>query len=218
MVVERKIIPLPLDYVREHQLWHQFNDRLMNQIIDNFSDNLYEFRIQDIHLPKKKKNAIKLADEIAAIILEYESKIKEENGEFSGGIYCDDLISWKFETISTIDKENYLQDSGIISKLGLSRIHYTDNDKENELLILTEYISQLVNKAILKFKKYNNCFRVLIIEPYSCHLKYPVDIIFDAVDSLEVNNCLDQIWIARRYEINDYETIVNYELLRNNLA
>lgn len=219
MVVERKIIPLPVDYVRNHQLWHEFSNRLIGSIVEQFSDNLYIFRIQDVHIPNRKKDAIKLANEISSTILEYELRIKATEGRFSGGIYSDDSdgsIPWSFITVSDIDREEYLQDSGIISELGISRKWYSPQDITEEFPKLKKRLLKLITSSIVKFNKYSDCLKILIIEPYSSYLRYPVDILADTINSLEIPQNLDQIWIAKRIEFDLYESIVDYEMVKNN--
>ena len=86
MVIERKVFPFPFNHVREHQLWHEMNDEILERLPDTFSDDLYEFEIEYVDMPTSRREMLLLVDGVMKGISEYEEEIKA-----SGGIYSDGL-------------------------------------------------------------------------------------------------------------------------------
>ncbi|MBM0741310.1 hypothetical protein JOY44_06700 [Phormidium sp. CLA17] len=131
MVIERKVFAFPPSHIREHQLWHQFNNIFLEKVVDTFSDSLYILEIKDVDMPASKKEIIKLADEIASAVIEHEYEIKNAQG-----IYSDDLVPWSFFELSEMDREDSPIDFGVGIRLKTSSYFYDSHQLGNAMPII----------------------------------------------------------------------------------
>jgi len=61
------------DYIRHHQLWHEFNKRFTEQVISSFADDVYVLEVNSVDMPTNKREVIRLVNEIASSVLEHET-------------------------------------------------------------------------------------------------------------------------------------------------
>lgn len=210
MVIERKGFPFPLNHIREHQLWHEFNQELFEKLTDRFSDGLYLLEIKDIDMPKSRKEMLKLVDTITNAIFEYESEIR-----LLDGIYEDGLIPWSFFRASEIEKEDAPKDFCIGVRLRKTSSFYNKKQIEDSIPIVRSRLSKILESVTLKFVNYDDCIKILILEPHTHIWNFLSEIFKPAIQSLETMNNIDQVWLTVQNEVSDYEFELDYQLIKD---
>ena len=210
MVIERKGFPFPLNHIREHQLWHEFNQELFEKLTDTFSDGLYLLEITDVDMPKNRKEMLKLIDAITSNIFKYESEIK-----LSDGIYEDGLIPWSFFRASEIEQEEAPKDCCIGIRLRKTSSFYNKKQIDESITIVKSRLSKIIESVSLKFDNYDDCIKILILEPHTHIRNFLSDIFKPSMQSLKTINNIDQVWLAVQYEISDFEFELDYQLIKD---
>ena len=210
MVIERKGFPFPLNHIREHQLWHEFNQELFEKLTDTFSDGLYLLEITDVDMPKNRKEMLKLIDAITSNIFKYESEIK-----LSDGIYEDGLIPWSFFRASEIEQEDAPKDCCIGVRLRKTSSFYNKKQIDESITIVKSRLSKIIESVSLKFDNYDDCIKILILEPHTHIRNFLSDIFKPSMQSLKTINNIDQVWLAVQYEISDFEFELDYQLIKD---
>lgn len=213
MVIERKVFPFPSNHVREHQLWHEMNNEILERLPDTFSDDLYEFEIKDVDMPTSRKEMLLLVDAVMNGISEYEEEIKT-----SGGIYSDGLdgdVCWSFCRVPDIDREDISIDCGLGFKLKKSLFCYDSQRIDDSIELVRSQLYKVVSRTVPKFKNYSNCTRVLILEPHTNILNFLPSIFRPAMQTVEIPTDIDQVWLAVLIELSELESVLDYRLIHS---
>jgi hypothetical protein len=211
MVIERKAFSWTSDYIRHHQLWHEFRNRFTEQVISTFSDDVYVLEIKSVNMPTNKREVIKLANEIASSVLEHEAWIKN-----SKGIYTDESPFWKFFRIPEIDREDVPIESGICYHLKNPFQFYSQQEIRDLSPQIKSQVAKLIERAAPKFDKYRDCIKILILELHTNVLNFSIKSLSQIIQTIDVPESIDQIWIGGQVELNDEESVLDYELAVNN--
>ncbi len=210
MVIERKFFSFPPDHIRIHQLWHEFCDAFSQQVFSTFSDSLYILEIKSADMPANKKEIIKLANEIANAVIKHEYDIKN-----SEGIYSDDLIPWSFFKLSDIEREYSRIDSGVNIRVKTRSCFYNNKQLNDAIPIIKDQVFKLIQSSIPKFSNYDNCLKVLILEPHTEIINISFKILREAIQSISIPSTIDQIWLAVQIEIDEEKFIKDYYRVQN---
>lgn len=213
MVIERKVFPFPSSRIREHQLWHEFSNKIFERLSDVFSDNLYVLEIKDTDMPTSKKKMLKLVDRITSDALKHEKELKTSEEVFLDG--TDDPNPWRFLRVSNMDREDAPIDYGVGVRLMNSLKFYDTQQVNDSVLLVQSELSKIIQRSVPKFENYSDCVRVLILEPHTNVLSFLSDVFTPAIQSLEMPNNIDQIWLAVQIELNDWESVLDYRLIKS---
>lgn len=208
MVIERKIFAWPPNFVRRHQLWHEFNTRFFAKMPNGFLDDVYTFEIADADIPESKHKIIELVNDVIERIQEHESLIQN-----TGGIVCvDEPIEWKFYRLSEMDREEYSGESGIVFRLMHPVRYYDGGQMTTAQAEIKTALSDLIARSAPKFDSYAHCLRVLIVEPYTDVLNVSPEMLSQMIQGIVLPMNIDQIWLAVQVELNDRESVLDYRL------
>lgn len=206
MVIERKILVWPPTFIKHRQLWHEFNKRFFNKIEEEFTDGIYAFEISSSNLPKRKREIIEFAAKASNDILENRELVYR-----TGGIVCvDEPIEWKFYRLSKFEREEYLDEPGIIVRLRRPFEYYSELQLVEVRPKITAAIKKLIEESVLKFHNFFDCLTVLIIEPYTNVSNLTPKMFEQIIEDVEVPSSIDQIWLASQVELDDLRLITNY--------
>jgi hypothetical protein len=212
MVIERKVFPFPYSHIREHQLWHEFSNKIFEKLSGIFSDNLYVFEIKDVDMPTSKREMLKLVDTITSDVLKHERELKASEEVFLDG--ADDPNPWRFFRVSDIDREDAPIECGVGVRL-MNSLKFHDIQQINDSISLVQSeFSKIIERSVPKFENYSDCIRILILEPHTNVLNFLSDIFNPAIQFLEMPRNIDQIWFAVQIEINDDESVLDYRLFK----
>ncbi len=216
MVVERKIIPIPLEHVRTHQLWHELINRISDGVSERFFDDLYRFSIKETNIPTNKKAVIDLANSIVSALLKYELELKDP-GDFFGFISEDGSegdVPWTFEIMPDLDREDSPIDFGISFSCKKPWIIDRKQYLSDGLLKIESLLLKFFQSTVKKFEKYEECHRVLLLEPYTDILSgFRIALLIEAVQRIEVPTDIDQVWLKVQIEASDNELLFDYILI-----
>jgi hypothetical protein len=209
MVIERKVFVWPMNYIRHHQLWHEFNKRFFAKVLEKFADDVYAFEISDAHIPGSKREVVQLVNEVTNCILEHEKLIRH-----SGGIICvDEPIEWKFYRLPEIELEDYHGESGVEVRLMRPFQHYDSERLAKAWPEIRSELSELIESSAPKFDNFADCHRVLIVEPYTNVLNLSPEMLSQIIHSITVPVNIDQISLAARMELSEGKTVLDYRLV-----
>jgi hypothetical protein len=212
MVIERKVFPFPSSRIREHQLWHEFSHKIFENLSSVFSDNLYVLEIKDVDMPTSKREMLKLVDRITSDALKHEGELKDSEEVFLDG--ADDPNPWQFFRVSDMDREDAPIDYGVGVRL-MNSLKFQDAQQiEDSISLVQLELSKIIERSVPKFENYNDCIRILILEPHTNVLNFLSDIFSPAIRFLEMPKNIDQIWLAVQIEINDDESVLDYRLIK----
>lgn len=211
MVIERKAFSWTSDYIRHHQLWHEFYNGFPEQVISTFSDDVYVLEINSVDMPTNKREVIRLVNEIASSVLEHEAWIKN-----SEGIYTDEWPFWKFFRIPEIDREDVPIESGICYRLKNPFQFYSKQEIKDLSPQIKSQVAKLIERAAPKFDKYRDCIKILILELHTNVLTFSIKSLSEIIQTIDIPESIDQIWIGGQVELNDGESVLDYQLVVNN--
>jgi hypothetical protein len=213
MVIERKVFPFPSSRIREHQLWHEFSNKIFERLSDVFSDSLYMLEIKDTDMPTSKQEILKLVDRITSDVLKHEKDLKTSEEVFLDG--TDDPNPWSFLRVSSMDREDAPIDYGVGVRLINSLRFYDTQQVNDSVLLVQSELSKIIRRSVPKFENYSDCVRILILEPHTNILSFLSDVFTPAIQPLEMPSNIDQIWLAVQIELNDWESVLDYRLIKN---
>ncbi|MEG5061016.1 hypothetical protein QUB60_24745 [Microcoleus sp. A2-C5] len=211
MVIERKAFSWTSDHIRHHQLWHEFTKTFTNQVISTFSDDLYVLEINNVDMPTNKREVIRLANEIASSVIEHEAWIKN-----SEGIATDESPLWSFFRIPEIDREDAPIESGICCSLKNPFKFYNQQEIKDLYPQIKSQVAKLIERAAPKFDKYRDCIKILILELHTNVLTFSIKSLSQIIQTIDVPESIDQIWIGGQVELNNGESVLDYHLAVNN--
>jgi hypothetical protein len=206
MVIERKVFVWPPNFIKHHQLWHEFNHRFFEKRWDDFTDGVYAFEISNSNIPGSKREIIELVIDVTKNILENKDLIHR-----SGCIVCiDEPIEWKFYRLPELEREDYPGESGIVVRLMNPFQYYDERQLVKSKPEITSAISKLIEESVPKFDNFIDCLRILIVEPYTNILNLTPEILGQIMKSIEVPLNIDQIWLASQIELDDLRLLPDY--------
>jgi hypothetical protein len=209
MVIERKAFSWTSDHIRHHQLWHEFTKTFTNKVRSTFFDDVYVLEINNVDMPKNKREVIRLANEIASSVIEHEAWIKN-----SEGIATDESPLWSFFRIPEIDREDAPIESGICCSLK-NPFNYSQQEIRDLSPQIKSEVAELIKRAAPKFDKYRDCIKILILELHTNVLTFSIKSLSQIIQTIEVPESIDQIWIGGQVELNSGESVLDYELAVN---
>jgi len=210
MVIERKAFSWTSDHIRHHQLWHEFTKTFTNKVRSTFFDDVYVLEINNVDMPKNKREVIRLANEIASSVIEHEAWIKN-----SEGIATDESPLWSFFRIAEIDREDAPIESGICCSLKNPFKFYSQQEIRDLSPQIKSEVANLIKRAAPKFDKYRDCIKILILELHTNVLTFSIKSLSQIIQTIDVPESIDQIWIGGQVELNNGESVLDYELAVN---
>jgi hypothetical protein len=210
MVIERKAFSWTSDHIRHHQLWHEFTKTFTNKVRSTFFDDVYVLEINNVDMPKNKIEVIRLANEIASSVIEHEAWIKN-----SEGIATDESPLWSFFRIPEIDRDDAPIESGICCSLK-NPFNYSQQEIRDLSPRIKSEVAELIKRAAPKFDKYRDCIKILILELHTNVLTFSIKSLSQIIQTIDVPESIDQIWIGGQVELNDGESVLDYQLAVNN--
>jgi hypothetical protein len=172
MVIERKGFPWPSDYIRFHQLEHEFADHFTSIVTPAFQDDVYLLGISARYLRNGKKQVRNIARQIAEAIIDRREQILG-----TGRVVSTQPVPWCFWRLSEIEHDESTPERGVGVAINHPwamfqdlRSHILELPDENTLVEtrreMREKLEELLDKVELKFRDYSRCLRVLLLEVY----------------------------------------------------
>ena len=211
MVIERKTIEWPPNHIRNHNLWHKFNEFLEEELAGRINDDIYVLETYDSDYKLSKRDIFAAAKSIARDILENYHDLP------AGYEICDDEpLKWKFFR-AEVERLDAPYEHGILFRAIHSHRRYTDAERAEMRTQLSLRIGKLMQSAARKFMDYEMCLRALVLEPYTGLLSVRYDDFFTALQSIaEIPAEIDQIWLVDAVEVEDGVLLPNYNLVYSN--
>lgn len=220
MVIEQKGFPWPSDYIRFHQLEHEFGNYFTSMINSAFQDDVYLLGISAKHLRNSKKQVKSIAQQIAEAVMEKRGQIYN-----TGQVFSAQPVPWRFWRLSELERDESTPERGVGVMINDPWImfqdlqsHILELPNENTLVeirqAIREKLEELLVKVELKFKDYPNCLRVLLLEVYGDDLSLDFISIDEIVQAVDLPLNIDQVWIAEPEWISEIDVKAAYRQIK----
>jgi hypothetical protein len=211
MVIERKAIVWPPDYLQSHNSEHKFFGYFVPRVSPAFQDDAYqlELRTRDVH--GNKEYVKHLAREIADAVLTRRAQVIE-----AGAIYSSHPIEWCFRQIQEYERDDDTPKNGVGVSLKdpLRRLPRSHDELPRVHKRIAQTVDKLLAKAAIKFVGYPNCLRVVVLEAYGDNLLPTDEDIEQIIQSALWPSNIDQIWLAEPEWLTESEFEVTYRQVR----
>ena len=219
IVIERKFVAWPSDYLANHGNEHIFDDLILARLSDKFSDSAYRLAVHERDLKGKKKREVeKIAKQIADIVLVNLNQAKSPRG--IGG---SEPIHWSLRPLDPRERYENAPEVGLeidtwgepegmigggIQKPDEIRNEFLRRQAEAKSGYTQEF-ERAANNAAPKFAAYAHCLKLLLVQFYgSSSLLVMDEDIIEVVQSARLPGVIDQVWVAQ----DDWITPDDYEV------
>ena len=212
MVVERKCICWPRDYVKLHSKEHLVADRLIAAVSSVLKDSLYCLELQAVDLRRDDKSLATAADSIAACIQSNVTQVRQPSR--LGGTTP---IKWHLSGLPQSCRDEEMPKVGLVIQI---QDQWTTDDPaewQSERKTAKAETSKTVTEALLncgeKFKHYDNTYiRAVVLEFYGKISEFlEDDEIATLIRIIKRPPNIDQIWLAHPEYLSDTEWTTAFE-------
>jgi hypothetical protein len=205
MVIERKAIVWPPNYLKYHRSEHDFGDCFVSQVSPLFQDNAYLLEIDTKHLRGNKAHLQRLAQQIAKMVIARQAQIIE-----TGAIYSSRPIRWCFRQVQEYERDSDTPEKGV----GVAWLSEDKNDEaEKAQQGIAVILDGFLNRVSLKFANYPDCLRIFVLEAYGDLTDNDIE---QSVQNAALPQNVDQIWLAEPKWISETDFEVAYRQVRDN--
>jgi hypothetical protein len=206
MVLEKKIVVWPRDYLRDHQLMHDFFDAVESRLPRRLFENdvyVLEVSVSGLLVRNKNKRQIQgIASAIATVVLDSGAAVRK-----SGGIAGAAPIPWSFRRLPNEKREEETPQSGLGIIVQRDDTNCIQSVNANGLQRLSNQISQEVSKQLLasakKFQRYSRHRKIVLLEFVGDYL---LDInTKEIVATAEQPSSIDQVWVCEPVELSAWD-------------
>lgn len=200
MVIERKSVVWPPDYIHRHNLEHAFADAIWASTAGLYRDDCYQLTVSGKQMEQFKSSKV--------------AEIAKEIGSVIASLPPSDLpvtrtrpVRWTFEKV---DKEIHEGRTGIV-------VEHTDPGHLEDFLDdsakagTTAAISKELSDASKKFRDYLHAARVVLLDFYGTELWE--DDIPPLMVNVSVPSNIDEVWRSMRDWVSADDFEVGYERL-----
>ena len=215
IVIEHKTVAWPKRYHREHHNEHVIADDLHALLDESYQDDFYVLTLWAKSLAGQRTLYVKhWAQQIADTV-----SFDEPNSKSVGGIHGLIPIPWNFRPADEFDRNYDSPDTGIEVRIFEDSPPLLDPSGwlESEAEAVRGYKSELERLATnceAKFAKYANCLRVLALQFYGYVWSLSEHGIADAINSAELPDCIDQVWLGQPDWIDEANCVTGWDLIR----
>ena len=216
IVIERKSVAWPREFLRDHNNEHAIADDLLARLSGTYQDDFYVLTLRSASfVGQRMVHMREWAEQIANAILR-----DEDNSRTTRGIRGENPVPWRFRRANEFDRDYDTPDTGIEVRTwqddGPSFL-----DPSGWTTMITEatqgYKAELERLAAscgAKFAKYGNHIRLLAIEFHGDLWSLSEDALIEVVNSAELPNCVDQVWLGQQDWLDDYTHTVYWDMVR----
>lgn len=209
IVLERKSVVWPPQYFSDHSNEHNVFQRILELIGSSFQDTVYQLTIGAASLRhKKKRDVIKLAEQIARSILANQATARTHIGLSSRK-----PVPWSFRPLSLQERDESIPEKGV----GLIVVSESDPGEPSEIIQRRETaklgfareFKNAADAAVNKFQKYRQCLKLLLVQFHGNGSFILDEDVMQIIKTAELPALIDQVWVAQ----SDWVSQDNYEVI-----
>ena len=213
IVIERKSIVWPSDYMASHRNEHQLFQESPRSLANAFEDGAYRLTVRaDCLKGKSRTDVRKLVAQIAHEVLSDMTGAKMRRGIRGSG-----SIPWSFRPLRSDELDGPeptpMIHVSVVEPLKLdSPLGSVEEIKEAKAGFAEEFDRALANAAA-KFEEYPACLKILLAQFHGDDSHILDEEIAQIVESAQLPEMLDQVWLAQDEWVSDDElTVVWYRV------
>jgi hypothetical protein len=201
MVIERKSVVTPASYIHQHQLEHEFADRIWAETRGKFEDDGYVLTagmraIRRLSSARMRATARAIGKRTASLSI----------GELP--FRSNEPIAWSFRRL--LPGEEEVPRRGIVVN-HVRSMSFDDSDREEALAELPSRMQDQIDAAAAKFDRYHEPTRVVLLDFYSEEL-WEEDVT-PAFGTIRIPPVVDEVWRTIRDWVSADDYRVGYERL-----
>jgi hypothetical protein len=199
MVIERKSVAWPADYIERHAAEHELTNLIARQAGDRFHDNCYVLELSDMDLEQLNVGGLK--------------KVGKELGNVVAQLRKSDLpvrgkkpVRWAFRKAYFGEHDGYF---GIVISMTKSMGRESVDASESAKIGTASALRRRLEEAALKFSDYADARKVVLLDFYGTELDE--EDIPPLLDRGAVPNSIDEIWMSVRDWVSDEDFEIGYQ-------
>ncbi|SNT13800.1 hypothetical protein SAMN05421770_104338 [Granulicella rosea] len=201
MVIERKSVVWPPNYLHRHQLEHDFANTVWQHTRGSYRDATYELSLNSREFDQLDRKQIHdIANQIAAAM----ARVTPEQLP----IRSRTPLRWSFRKVPEGEQEN--QSPGIIVSHQQS-LSFDDPDDDSARAGTTSQIQSQLEAAAAKFNNYSECRRVVLLDFYGTEIGE--DEIPELFKDVTIPNEIDVVWRTVRDWTSEDTYDIGYDQL-----
>ena len=192
VVIERKAIVWPPDFLSKHSKFHRLGDTLSKKLSPIYNDSPYLVYIDEQSLlGLKLKEIPKLVDRISGDIVSQKEMVNF--GELRGRY----PIPWRFQRVCPEEEEIDMPKKGV----GLHGSHsYSPNDFEtasaDDISGFSNAFLKATEAAAKKFCSYPTARKLLLVQFFGDSIFVSDENLLDLIQGVDIKNQIDEVWYA----------------------
>ncbi len=207
MVIERKAIVFPPNYLKHHHSEHEFGNHFVAKANSAFQDDLYMLEINTNDVHRSKKDLRDLAEQIAKSVIANQQEVR-----YTGEIYSSQPLRWCFRRLSKYERDEDAPEKGV--GVYFSEPWSLPEENRDQSSIARKQVADQLNKLLaetaVKFANYSDCIRILLLEVYGDDMLLNDGDVDGIITSAKLPQNIDQIWVAAPEWISDLEFQIVY--------
>jgi len=200
MVIERKSVVWPPDYILKHNNGHNFADTIWAETAGQFNDDCYELHVSGRQIENIEARRIK---EIAKQIGSYITDLDSSQLPFRGSR----PFGWTFNQANEHEHEGR-KGIVVVESDEMRLDDFLDEDAKEGT---ASAMQKELDAASLKFDGYSDATRVVLLDFFGTELWE--DDIPPLMCSLSIPVNIDEIWMSKREWVSDDRFDIGYERL-----
>ena len=201
MVIERKSVVWPTDYIRRHENEHAFAEAIWQTAGGWYQDACYELIVSGLQMDKltSRKMVMTVAHDIASAIDPRRGLTVPRRGSVP--------VKWRFRRAGIYECE---QPKGIVVVYD-GNTSFADFSDETAKAGTVAAMQKQLDAASQKFENYPTVLRVVLLDFYGTQLEE--DDILLLVPAVTIPQSIDKIWMSKREWISEDGFEIGYRRL-----
>ena len=214
MVIERKSVVWPCDYLATHRIEHQLFHQAPPALADDFGDGAYELSVRADWLRVMPKSAAgTLTEQIVRQILSNRAAAK-----MRGGVRGSTPVPWSFRPLRSDEMDDFEPAKTIrvsIDEPWSFEEPFGDSEgDEDPKAGFTHQFEIALESAARKFEEYLDNLKVLLVQFHGDGSLILDEEIVQIINAVQLPETVDQVWLAQHDWIGAHEYKVAWSRVR----
>ena len=210
MVIERKSVVWPRDYLSDHGNEHPLYALRPDALDGVFVDAAYQLTVDGNYLKgKRKKDVIGIVEEIARLVISNSVMSKNRLG-----IRSEIPIPWSFHPLEPQELDSSDSKVGVLVNIDLpiksDEIFGIFGESSNAEAGYAEEFDRAAKGAAAKFEEYYNCRKILLVQFFGDDPLIMDEDIIQIIKSARLPNMINEVWLAQHDWISEDDYVVGW--------
>ncbi|MDY0297571.1 MAG: hypothetical protein RB296_09670 [Acidobacteriota bacterium] len=213
LVIERKSVVWPDDYLKQHSKFHLIGERLSFRLRGLFTDGVYQFCFNDTSLGGKTDKQLKRdANNVVGQLVANQESIKT-----TGWFRSQTPFPWRLHRMKPEDKDESTPENGI--GVLMSRLDIYDESWESFTKVhlhalegFKRQLAKVINESRMKFENYSDARRILLLQFFGQNELVMDEDLLEIMADTELPDEIDEFWYACHLWIDESNYQIQWKL------